>query len=329
MMKQIKQFMANKSQKYLIIMITLILLGLILLGGVIFGVHYLISKPGKKIDYTPKEPIYQLSSPDNTMEKTKDDKGEPIIIEYNSDKQKIKTSSFYQNGQISNTDEYNPETGHKIKSTIYNLDGSIYHSYLNSEDENKEWIKNKESEMQQQIAEKDKVEKDERERKRIAQIDDDLENKKEVEVYDYTIKSINEFKRLIDLQRKIDNNIFTIKSLLNRLNFEDKMQRIEAGLPSGGNFFQKEKEYVTQLQNSLQAIFFPEMPQKIDNSDDPKYWTNDRFNRRRRTIAYHEERIKQLKEYENQLKDVEPQLKEYESRVNQLKNELPEPEGKK
>ncbi len=86
MMKRIKKFMANKSQKYLIIMITLILLGLILLGGVIFGVHYLINKTGKKIDYTPKEPIYKLSSPDNTMETTKDDKGELIIIEYNSEK---------------------------------------------------------------------------------------------------------------------------------------------------------------------------------------------------------------------------------------------------
>ncbi len=143
MMKQIKQFMANTSQKYLIIMITLILLGLILLGGVIFGVHYLINKTGKKIDYTPKETIYQLSSPDNTMEKTKDDKGEPIVIEYNSDKQKIKVSNFYKNGQISNTDEYNPETGNKTKSTIYNLDGSILSSYVNNEDENDKWIENK------------------------------------------------------------------------------------------------------------------------------------------------------------------------------------------
>ncbi|WP_017193024.1 hypothetical protein [Italian clover phyllody phytoplasma] len=89
MMKRIKQFMENKSQKYLIIMITLILLGLIFLGGVIFRLHYLITCPDNQINYTPKKPIYPLSSPDNTMEKTKDDKGEPIIIEYNSDKQSI------------------------------------------------------------------------------------------------------------------------------------------------------------------------------------------------------------------------------------------------
>ncbi|MCQ9618762.1 MAG: hypothetical protein NOI47_000344 [Candidatus Phytoplasma pruni] len=48
MMKRIKQFMENKSQKYLIIMITLILLGLILLGGVIFGFHYFITHPARQ-----------------------------------------------------------------------------------------------------------------------------------------------------------------------------------------------------------------------------------------------------------------------------------------
>ncbi|WP_152411637.1 hypothetical protein [Vaccinium witches'-broom phytoplasma] len=68
-MKRIKQFMENKSQKYLIIMIILILL-----GGVIFKLHYLITCLDNQTNYTSKEPIYPLFSPDNTMEQTKDDK---------------------------------------------------------------------------------------------------------------------------------------------------------------------------------------------------------------------------------------------------------------
>ncbi len=151
------------------------------------------------------------------------------------------------------------------------------------------------------------------------------------------MKLINERKRLRDLTWKIDNNFLKIKLLLIDLNSEERRRRRKAGIEAGMdvdavfkfyeevNFFQKEEDDLKQLENSLQAIL-PEMPREIDNSDDPKYWTNDRFNLRRLTIAYHEEKIKQ---YENQLKDVEPQLKEYESRVNQLKNELPEPERKK
>ncbi|MEC4559119.1 MAG: DUF2963 domain-containing protein ['Conium maculatum' witches'-broom phytoplasma] len=112
------------------------------------------------------------------METTKDDKGEHIVIEYNSDKQKIKVSNFYKNGQISNTDEYNPETGNKTKSTIYNLDGSILIFYVNNEDEHDKWIEKKVTEMQQKRAETNKADKEERERKRIAKTDDDLEKKK-------------------------------------------------------------------------------------------------------------------------------------------------------